>query len=582
MEKRTQTIAAISVVAIIIIAAVAVAFSQNNSPKPSNTTYKQKGSDTMLELATIWSDEYHASVPSTTIEVSGGGSGVGITALINKQVDIAQASRAMKAAEISSAKAAGLNPVEFPLAIDGIAIITHPGITGVTALTMEQLRGIYNGTYTNWNQVGGQSLSIKLYGRQPSSGTYQYFQEVVLLNGNYSNTMVQDTGNSQILNDVKVDAGAIGYVGIGYAKEGGSSVTIQLLKANSTATPYSPMNETAATSGKYPLSRYLFLYPAFAPTGAMKDYFIWLNDNAKGQQAARDNGFYAIPADVQNDNLVKLGVSPSPVTIKQKGSDTMLELAQVWADEFHANYTFDNVEVAGGGSGTGITALINKQVNVAQASRSMTSAEINSAIAAGLSPVEFAVAIDGIAIIVNPGVTGISALTMEQLRGIYNGTYTNWDQVGGPHLDIKLYGRQPSSGTYQYFQEVALQKGNYSSSMVQETGNSQILNDVKVDAGAIGYVGIGYAKESASSVTILNLKANSTAAAYAPTNKTAVLEGKYTLARYLYLYSAVQPSGETKRYLSWILTADKGQAIAEEWGFYALPSDVLAAQRAKL
>jgi phosphate transport system substrate-binding protein len=286
----------------------------------------------------------------------------------------------------------------------------------------------------------------------------------------------------------------------------------------------------------------------------------------------------AAAAALSQDNTAK----QQTITIKQKGSDTMLELAQVWADEFHANNTLDDIEVAGGGSGAGINALINKQVDIAQASRAMTTAEISSAAAAGLAPVEFKVAIDGIAIIVNHGVTGIASLTMEQLRGIYNGTYTNWNQMGGPSLSIKLYGRQPSSGTYQYFQEVALQKGNYSSAMVQETGNSQILNDVKVDPGAIGYVGIGFAKEGAGSVTILDLKANSSATAYAPTNKTAVLEGKYSLARYLYLYSAAQPTGETKRYLSWILTADKGQAIAEEWGFYALPSDVLAAQRANL
>jgi phosphate transport system substrate-binding protein len=280
--------------------------------------------------------------------------------------------------------------------------------------------------------------------------------------------------------------------------------------------------------------------------------------------------------------LAQNGGQQGSITIKQKGSDTMLELAQVWADEFHANDSGVSIEVAGGGSGTGIAALINKQVAIAQSSRPITAAEMNSAIAAGLNPVEFSVAIDGIAIIVNPGVTGVSALTMAQLRGIYNGTIANWNEVGGPDLTIKLYGRQPSSGTYQYFQEVALLKGNYSSRMVQETGNVQILNDVRNDAGAIGYVGIGYAKEGGATINIVNLKANDTATAYAPTNKSAVLEGKYSLARYLYLYTAVQPTGEIKKYLSWILGASNGQAIAEEWGFYALPADILAAQRAKL
>ncbi|MEI6796025.1 MAG: substrate-binding domain-containing protein, partial [Methanomassiliicoccales archaeon] len=557
MEKRTQMFAAVGVVAIIIIAALAVGLSQNN-PKPETVTFKQKGSDTMLELATVWSDDYHKNVTTTSIEVSGGGSGVGITALINKLVDIAQSSRAMTSAERTSAIAAGLNPVEFPLAIDGIAIITNPGITNVTVLTMEQLRGIYNGTITNWNQVGGNNLAIKLYGRQPSSGTYQYFQEVVLLKGNYSASMVQDTGNVQILNDVKVDPGAIGYVGIGYAKEGGSAVNIQMLKANATATAYSPLNENAVVSGQYPLSRYLYLYPATIPTGAMKNYFLWLNDNSKGQAVAKANGFYAIPQDVHNANLVKLGETPVSITLKQKGSDTMLELATVWSDLYHENVTTTSIEVSGGGSGVGITALINKLADIAQSSRPMTSAEKTTAIAAGLNPIEFPVAIDGISIITNPSVTGISTLTMEQLRGLYNGTYTNWNQVGGNNLAVKIYGRQPSSGTYQYFQEVVLLKGNYSTNMIQDTGNVQILNDVKADAGAIGYVGIGYAKEGGSSVTIQLLKATTTSTAYSPMNETAVVSGLYPLARYLFLYPASVPTGAEKNYFLWLNDNSKG------------------------
>jgi phosphate transport system substrate-binding protein len=306
MEKRTQMIAAIGVVAILIIAAAAVVLSQNSSPDPATTTYKQKGSDTMLELATIWSDEYHQNVTTTSIEVSGGGSGVGITALINKQVDIAQASRAMTSSEMNQAMAAGLSPVEFKVAIDGIAIIVNSGVTGVSNLTMEQLRGIYNGTYTNWNQVGGPDLPIKLYGRQPSSGTYQYFQEVALLKGNYSSAMVQETGNSQMLHDVQVDPGAIGYVGIGYAKEGGSSVKILALRANSTANAYDPTNKTAVIEGKYSLARYLYLYTAYQPTGAMKNYLSWILSTEEGQAIAEQSGFYALPSDVQAAQKAKL------------------------------------------------------------------------------------------------------------------------------------------------------------------------------------------------------------------------------------------------------------------------------------
>ena len=208
---------AFGVVAIIIVAAVgAFVLTQNDDDGTSDEiVISQKGSDTMLELCQIWAEQYMENNSEAIVEVSGGGSGTGISALINGEVDVAQASRAMKQSEKDSAIAAGFTPVEFKVAIDGIAIITNDDNT-VTTLTMEQLRGIYNGTYTNWNQVGGADEDITLYGRQSTSGTYVYFQEDVLSKENYTVNMNMLTGNSAIVAAVQGDAGGIGYVGIGY------------------------------------------------------------------------------------------------------------------------------------------------------------------------------------------------------------------------------------------------------------------------------------------------------------------------------------------------------------------------------
>ncbi|QLH75616.1 MAG: PstS family phosphate ABC transporter substrate-binding protein [Methanomassiliicoccales archaeon] len=182
--------------------------------------------------------------------------------------------------------------------------------------------------------------------------------------------------------------------------------------------------------------------------------------------------------------------------ITQMGSDTMHELCQLWASHF-ANETGISVTITGGGSGLGIAQFIQGNVDVAQASRPMKQSEKDTAIANGINPVEFKVAIDGIAVIVNAD-NKVESLTMEQLRGIYNGTYTNWNQVGGDNAPIVLYGRNSASGTYDYFKEVALLKGEYSSSMQQFSGNSQIVVQVEDNKGGIGYVGIGYAKEAAA------------------------------------------------------------------------------------
>ncbi len=571
---------AIAVVAIIIIAGVGFALlNNNNSTAPASTvTIKQKGSDTMLELSQLWSEAYHENNTNVNVDVSGGGSGVGIQALMDNRVDIAQSSRAMTASEKENMTASGRTPLEISVAVDGIAIILNSA-NGVTSLTMNQLKGLYNGSITNWNQVGGVDKTVTLYGRQSTSGTYQYFQEVVLSKGNYSVNMNMLQGNSAIVEAVKGDSSAIGYVGIGYAKEA-TGISIITVSKTSTTTAYSPLNESAVLNGNYPLARYLFLYTNGVPSTDVNNFLLWVISATKGQTIAESSGFYAIPQNVMEDNIVKLGGTPTAVTLKQTGSDTMLELCQIWSEDFHTNYTWINVEVSGGGSGKGISDFKAGTNDMAQASRGITAQERTDAIAAGRNPVEFKVALDGIAIVVNAA-NGVTSLTMDQLKGLYNGSITNWNQVGGVDKTVTLYGRQTTSGTYLYFQEVVLSKGNYSVNMNMLQGNSAIVEAVKTDQSGIGYVGIGYAKQS-SGINVLNLQHNATSEAYSPLNDTAVLSFKYDLSRYLYIYTDGAPTGAEKRWLSWILDANSGQKISADVGFIGMPAETIAAMKAQL
>jgi len=566
----------IGVVAIVIVAAVGVfLFQDNDDDAAGSGVIVQKGSDTMLELCQLWAEEYMVENPGVEVVVSGGGSSTGIAALINGQVDVAQASRQMKESEIASAVAAGFTPIEFKVAIDGIAIITH-GDNPVSVLTIEQLRGIYNGSITNWNEVSGEDEDITLYGRQSTSGTYEFFWEHVLEKENYSREMNMLSGNSAIVSAVQGDEGGIGYIGIGYAS---SEINVLDLKKDAGSEAFSPMDESAVKSGKYDLSRYLYLYTKGAPTGIVKDYMRWIVSFDKGQDMIGKIGFYEISRNAYEDDLVKMGVTPASITLTQKGSDTMLELCQLWSEEFRAEYPWITIDVSGGGSGTGIAALINGQVDIAQASRNIKASEIEAAHANGVNPVEFRVAIDGIAIITHTG-NPVDVLTVEQLRGIYNGTITNWNEVGGEDEDITLYGRQSTSGTYEFFWEHVLEKENYSSSMNMLSGNSAIVAAVQGDEGGIGYVGIGYA--SASGINVLELKKNSTTEAYSPLDADAVQSGSYELSRYLYIYTDGTPVDQLSRWLSWILDAEAGQQVAVDVGFYPLSDEVIAEERAKL
>ena len=277
--------------------------------------------------------------------------------------------------------------------------------------------------------------------------------------------------------------------------------------------------------------------------------------------------------------LLQGGGGEEKTTISQKGSDTLLELMQNCAERFNENETSITVEVTGGGSGTGITALIAGEVDIAQASRQMKASEYEQAEAAGLNPIEWRVAIDGIAVIVHQN-NPVTELTVEQLRGIYNGTYTNWNQVGGPDLTITAYGRQSTSGTYAYFQEEILDNEDYRADMQQMAGNSAIVDGVKLDEGGIGYVGIGYAL-GATGIEIVDLAEEEGGPYYSPTDSNAVYGGDYVLARYLYLYTNGTPEDVEFYWLSWILSAD-GQSIVSDVGFYPLDSTVLAEELTKL
>ncbi|MDQ1281280.1 MAG: phosphate transport system substrate-binding protein, partial [Thermoproteota archaeon] len=228
-----------------------------------------KGSDTLLIVAQRWAENFSAKNPGVTISVAGGGSGVGFTALKDKTTDIADASREIRTTEITACKANGVNPAEWVVGLDGISIVVNPG-NPITELTMEQLENIYNGTYTNWNQVGGNTATIVTYGRQSTSGTYDFFREHVLHNKNFRSDNRELAGNAEIVQAVQGDANGIGYAGVAYTKQG-VNVKVLKIKATATATAYDP-SIVNIKSGTYPIARKLYIYTNGVPKCALGAY----------------------------------------------------------------------------------------------------------------------------------------------------------------------------------------------------------------------------------------------------------------------------------------------------------------------
>ncbi len=249
-------------------------------------------------------------------------------------------------------------------------------------------------------------------------------------------------------------------------------------------------------------------------------------------------------------------------TIVVKGSDTLLVVAQRWAEDFMAVHPNVNIQVAGGGSGTGFAALKDRTTDIADASREIKASEVSECKANGVNPVEWVVGLDGISIVVNSN-NPVSSLTLTQLEMIYNGTYTNWSQVGGNNAEIVTYGRQSTSGTYDYFREHILHNKNFRADNRELAGNAEIVQSVQGDANGIGYVGVAYTKQGVN-VKILKIGATSEAV-YEPTIAN-IKSGVYPIARKLYIYTDGNPTGTLDAYVSYIL-GPVGQQTLEEVGY---------------
>lgn len=250
-----------------------------------------------------------------------------------------------------------------------------------------------------------------------------------------------------------------------------------------------------------------------------------------------------------------------------KGSDTMVNLAAAWAEAFMKQNPGASVSVSGGGSGVGISALLGGTTDVCDASRDVSPEEKKKAAEANISPVETNVALDGVAIIVNPD-NPINEVSMDQLREIYTGEVTNWQALNGQDQKIIVLSRENSSGTYVLFQEHVLKKQDYTPSARHMPTTGAIVESVATDKGAIGYVGLGYAAHARDRVKVLPVKAGDQSPAVEATEET-VRSGKYPIARPLHCYTNGKPKGLADQYLKFCL-GPEGQSIVREQGFVPL------------
>lgn len=269
-------------------------------------------------------------------------------------------------------------------------------------------------------------------------------------------------------------------------------------------------------------------------------------------------------------------VEKTVITIK--GSDTMVNLSQKWAEEYMKLHPEVSIQVTGGGSGTGVAALLNKTTEIANSSRELKSAELEDAKSKGVTPFTYQVALDGIAVIVHPE-SKVDNLTIQQVSDIFSGKITNWKAVGGADMPITLYGRENSSGTYEFFKDHVLGKVDgkqvdYSTSTQVLQGTAALGEAVARDKKGIGYGGVGYFAER-NDVKILHIKKDENSIAISPSennkvNYDVIWSGDYSISRYLYCFTNGEATGKLKEFMDFIVSQE-GQDVVRTMEYIPLP-----------
>lgn len=281
--------------ALIIVSLTACSPSTQTTAEPQAQAYiENKGSDTIVNLALAWAESYQGDHPQVRISVTGGGTGTGIAALINGTVDIANASRQIKPEEMKLAEDKDIQPVEFVIARDAIAVIVNPE-NPVSDLTLQQISDIYSGKIKNWTEVGGEDRPIIRLSRETNSGTHVYFLETVLRLGDKNNKTFfsADTlllpSSEGIIAEVRQNPNAIGYDGLGYVPPDLKTIAI----SRHAGVPYVLPSAATVNDNSYPIARDLYMYTVGEPSGAVKDYLDWIL-SPEAQEIVTELGFVPI------------------------------------------------------------------------------------------------------------------------------------------------------------------------------------------------------------------------------------------------------------------------------------------------
>jgi phosphate transport system substrate-binding protein len=486
------------------------------------------GSTTVQPLAEKFAEAFMTANPKVDITVQGGGSSVGVKAAADGTANIGMASRDIKDSE--KTEFPDLNV--FVIARDGIAIVVNEDVA-VADLTIDQIKGIFGGTITNWKEVGGDDKAIIVVSREEGSGTRAAFEEMVLGEDVLiTDTAILQPSNGSVRTTVSTTPDSVGYLSFGYLDETTKAVAVEGVEPT----------EENASDGSYPIVRPLNMITKGAPEGAVKAFLDFILSE-EGQAIVSDEGYISV--------LEK----PLSGTVTLAGSTTVQPLAEKFAEAFMTANPDVEITVLGGGSSVGVKAAAEGTANIGMASRDVKNSEMTEFPDLNV----FVIARDGIAIVASADVA-VDDLTIDQIKGIFGGTITNWKEVGGADAAIIVVSREEGSRTRAAFEEMVLGEDVLiTDTAILQPSNGSVRTTVSTTPNSIGYLSFGYLDESVKALQVEGV---------APTEENAA-NGTYPIVRPLNMLTNGAPKGVVKAFLDFILSAD-GQAIVSEEGYIAV------------
>ena len=505
------------------------------------------GSTTVQPLAEELAESFMGMNPDVVIEIQGGGSSVGVTSAGDATVDIGNASREIKDSEFEAYPDLQV----FTIAYDGIAIVVNADVD-LDSLSVEQVRAIFGGEITNFNEVGGSDAEITVVSREEGSGTRAAFEELVMeykdasgekVATSISENAILQQSNGQVRTTVSTTPNTIAFLSFGFLDDSVKAVTIDGV---------APSVENVK-NGSYSIYRPLNMMTNGAPGELAQAFLDYILSDAG--QAIVGADYITVTTD---EAAVEEEAAPMALEgqIQLAGSTTVQPLAEELAEEFMSMYPDVVIEIQGGGSSVGVTSAGDATVDIGNASREIKDAEFEKYPELQV----FTIAYDGIAIVVNSDVE-LDTLSVEQVRGIFGGEITNFSEVGGPDAEIVVVSREEGSGTRAAFEELVMEykdeAGEKVAVPITETAllqqsNGQVRTTVSTTPNTIAFLSFGFLDDSVKAVSIDGVE---------PSVEN-VKAGSYSIFRPLNMMTNGTPGELAQAFLDYIL--GDGQTIVAE------------------